>query len=366
METNTHKEMNGLTRAALCLLAGLLTGCAGVGPRSISSGRAAYNEAINTTEDEQMLLSIVKGRYGETFSLLAVNGVAANVSFASGANIQAGIGNDDYYMGNLVPFSGGLAYEENPTITYSPVHGDRYLRQLLSPVPLDILLLFISNETYTGKPFTLLANRINSIQNPGFLGSPEAQPDPRFERVIELFIELDKAGAILLVADPERAASLNVLITGYAPAWTGQVEEFLSLLGLPMLKDAGKDIVFPVYEGVKGSDVDGLAISTRSTFELLQIMKASIVVPQEHIDAGVVAIFPPKGLPGRDIHVYSSKEKPKKASVAVKHRDYWFYIDDTDMNTKLYYLMIRTLWSTSIANATEHKAAPVMTIPVSR
>ena len=40
-------------------------------------GRADYNEAINRTEDEQMLLSIVKGRYGETFSLLAVTGVAA-------------------------------------------------------------------------------------------------------------------------------------------------------------------------------------------------------------------------------------------------------------------------------------------------
>ena len=37
-------------------------------------GRADYNEAINRTEDEQMLLSIVKGRYGETFSLLAVRG----------------------------------------------------------------------------------------------------------------------------------------------------------------------------------------------------------------------------------------------------------------------------------------------------
>ena len=39
-----------------------LSGCAIVGPRSISMGRADYNEAINRTEDEQMLLSIVKGR----------------------------------------------------------------------------------------------------------------------------------------------------------------------------------------------------------------------------------------------------------------------------------------------------------------
>jgi len=87
-----------------------------VGPRSISMGRADYNEAINRTEDEQMLLSIVKGRYGETFSLLAVSGVAANVRFGANAGVEVGWGSKENYAGNLVPFSGGMAYEENPTI----------------------------------------------------------------------------------------------------------------------------------------------------------------------------------------------------------------------------------------------------------
>ena len=53
-------------------------------------GRAAYNESINKTEDEQMLLSIVKGRYGETSSLLTVSGVAANINFSAKAGVQAG------------------------------------------------------------------------------------------------------------------------------------------------------------------------------------------------------------------------------------------------------------------------------------
>ena len=106
-------------------------------------GRADYNEAINKTEDEQMLLSIVKGRYGETFSLLAVNGVAANVRFRTNAGVEAGFGPSENFDGNLVPFSGGLAYEENPTITYAPVQGEQYLRQLMSPIPLDILVLIV-------------------------------------------------------------------------------------------------------------------------------------------------------------------------------------------------------------------------------
>jgi hypothetical protein len=110
-----------------------------------------------------LLLSIVKGRYGETFSLLTVSGVAANVRFSTNAGVQAGIGPDDSFAGNLVPFSAGLAYEENPTISYAPVQGEKYLRELMSPVPLDILVLFIRSGTYSATYLNLIPNRINNM-----------------------------------------------------------------------------------------------------------------------------------------------------------------------------------------------------------
>ena len=69
-----HKDRWFLTLTTLSLVLFALSGCAMVGPKSISMGRADYNEAINRTEDEQMLLSIVKDCYGKTFSLLAARG----------------------------------------------------------------------------------------------------------------------------------------------------------------------------------------------------------------------------------------------------------------------------------------------------
>ena len=58
------KQIISLTALGLILV--VFSGCSRVGPTSISMGRAAYNEAINKTEDEQLLLAIVKERYGET------------------------------------------------------------------------------------------------------------------------------------------------------------------------------------------------------------------------------------------------------------------------------------------------------------
>lgn len=355
-----------VTLSIFCLVLCVFSGCAIVGPRSIGMGRAGYNEVINKTQDEQMLLSIVKSRYGETSSLLAVSGVAANVRFSTNAGVQAGFGPHDDYAGNLVPFSGGLAYEENPTITYVPVQGEQYLRQLMSPIPLDILILFMSNETYSGNPLVLMANRINDMQNPKFLDSSSVTPDPRFRRFIELFKELSQAGVMQLVTDPRKEAPFDILITGYGPTYSERVKEYLALLGLPMPTDTSSDIVLPVYFGIKGRQVNGVAISTRSTLDLVEILKAAIEIPQEHIDTGLAVTYPVMGLAGENVHIHAAKDKPKQTALAVKHRGYWFYIDDADMRTKLYYRTVRTLWSTSIAGATDHKAAPVLTIPVSR
>jgi hypothetical protein len=109
-----------------------------------------------------------------------------------------------------------------------------------------------------------------------------------------------------------------------------------------------------------------MAISTRSTYDLIQILIAAIDVPQEHVEAGMTINYPPMGLPGKDIHIHSSKDKPDHAVVAVKHRGHWFYIDDTDIQTKLFYKELRSIWSLSIATAADQIAAPVLTVPVSR
>jgi hypothetical protein len=329
-------------------------------------GRATYSETINRTEDEQMLLSIIKSRYGETVSLLAVSGVTANVRFSANAGVQAGFGPSEDYAGNIIPFSGGFIYEENPTITYAPVQGAQYLRQLMSPLPLDILVLSMRTGTDSARYLTILVDRINDMRNPDFLDAPSAEPDSRFERFVGLDMELRKAGVLDILANPGKEVTFNILISNYAPVYSEKVREYLALLGLSMPKGESEDIFLPVYFSVKRGELDGMAISTRSVIDLIEILSASIEIPQEHVSSGMVIHYPTMGLAGKNIHIHSSKEKPNQAAVAVRHRGYWFYIDDTDMQTKLFYRTVRTLWSVRIAAAADQTVAPVLTIPVSR
>ena len=66
-------------RSAL-LIAGVLglCGCATIGPQSITAGRGAYTEVINSTEDEQILNVLVRQRYDETFGMISVASITAN------------------------------------------------------------------------------------------------------------------------------------------------------------------------------------------------------------------------------------------------------------------------------------------------
>ena len=120
------------TRSALLVAAVLcLCGCATVGPQSITAGRGVYADVINRTEDEQILNVIVRLRYDETFGMMSVASVTANLRFSAQATTNIGVGDSDNYTGNLVPLSAGVAYEENPTISYVPLSGEDFMRRML-------------------------------------------------------------------------------------------------------------------------------------------------------------------------------------------------------------------------------------------
>ena len=55
----------------------LISGCASFGPNALRDTRLQYNEAVKATTEEQLLLNIIRLRYTDTPSSLAVSTIAA-------------------------------------------------------------------------------------------------------------------------------------------------------------------------------------------------------------------------------------------------------------------------------------------------
>ena len=129
--------------------------------------------------DRKEELSLDRIRYREPYGLLAVASITANVRIRTTVGAQFGVGPESNFSGNLVPLSAGVLYEENPTISYTPVEGQQYLRQMLSPLLLDLVVLLLSATGDSPGTLTFLIKEINGIRNPEFVTEPSAAADDR-------------------------------------------------------------------------------------------------------------------------------------------------------------------------------------------
>ena len=344
----------------------LIGGCATVGPATINNGRLSYNEAIIATDNQQILMLAVHSRYEERGNLLAVSSVTANVRVRTSASVELGFGDESNYAGNLVPFGATAMYEENPTISYTPVGGAKYMRQLFAPIPVNILAELASGMTNPAPLFTALLSSVNGIYNPDFL-TTTVEPDPRFARLVTLMDTLATAHRIHWIRDPNASVSTSIVIDRSSPGFDNEIGELLSLLGLTVINDDTQFVVLPVALALVGRQSDGIAITTRSVWDLLEILSAAIDVPEDDRRNNVAASYPPPGLPGSALRVHLADSKPDKAYVAVEHRGHWFYIDESDQATKRFFRLVGALFSVVIAeSAADISSAPVLTVPVSR
>jgi hypothetical protein len=344
--------------ALLVVTALVLSGCAVIGPQSITAGRGTYTEVINRTEDEQMLNALVRLRYDETFGMMSVSSVTANLRFRTRAGADIGIGDSENFVGNLVPLSAGVAYEENPTISYVPLSGEDFTRRMLSPVSLSEWLLFENAATEPSFLFALAVRRVNGLRNP-ILG--QEAPSPAVQRLLALYGELRASGVLDIAVDPASKAAPVFYwdIHNYEPAHRDSVSELLDLLGIEMKLD-GSVILLPLRQAIDSTG-PAVNVQTRSALDVLQIFGSGIEIPSRHLEAKIVE---PRPAAMQFMHIRSSESRPKNATVQIQFRDQWFYIDATDAQTKRIFLLLQAFIGSRLAGPGAGRQAPVLTVPV--
>ena len=65
----------------------LLAGCA-IGPKTLPFFRQSYNTALERSNNEQLLLNIVRLAYGDTPYFLNVDNIAAQLEFQTNINAE--------------------------------------------------------------------------------------------------------------------------------------------------------------------------------------------------------------------------------------------------------------------------------------
>src|SRR5262245_2225789 len=179
------------------LLVLVASGCTtGFGPRAIRGERPDYNRQIARAADAELLLNVVRLRYNDSPLFLELGGVVAQYTYDASLSVSGQIsssGSSGATVGT------GLAYSEQPTITYTPLSGEEFATRMLAPIPLDAVMLFAQSGWSAERLLLVTVQRVNDLFNaPTASGpTPDRAPDyEAFEDFAERFRRLQSAGLI--------------------------------------------------------------------------------------------------------------------------------------------------------------------------
>jgi hypothetical protein len=350
--------LNRLTAACLCL--GLLAGagCRSIGPGTVKRDRLHYSTAVADSWKEQLLLNIVKTRYGDAPAFLEVVSVVAGYSLESGVSLEgqytpAGLSGDTFAAGGV---SG--KYTDRPTISYSPLTGEKFARSLMAPVPLDALSFVIQGGVPADFILGLTAQSLEGHHNFGLYAGQVQAADPQFISVLQLLRALQQAKITEseIVKQTDRV-EIWIRIHPIDPSRTGlleQLAELKMLLGIPAKLDRVK-VVF----GIRDPEPAVIGLRTRSLMQILSTLGAGVQIQQEHLTEGGVIPMDASQVP-RGFTVHSGKEKPDKPFAAVPYDGLWFWIDRRDLASKTTLSAVTVLFNFLEGG---EKVLPVLTIP---
>ena len=401
----------------------LATGCSTFGPDTLQAQRLRYNEVVKKTTEEQLLLNIVRLRYTDTPSSLAVSTIAAQYEItrnfqltpffvASGAEVAKS------YAAVLPQF--GIAGADRPTFSLTPLDDQEFTRKLFTPVPLDGLVYLAKTTWPISTVFRLYLENLNWVSNAESASGPTPKAPPvfqDFQRGVRALQILQDRGQIVFGVEERTEAQgsplppgsitprdvIEAAKSGYeyrlddrGTGWTllkkipqpvllvdpqaaesAEMREVAQVFKLkrgltkfPLTQEALKP--FPATYPSEG--VTGIDLETRSLLQALYYVSHGIDIPAEHAAAGVVTVTrDPTGRPFDwqlvidglfRVRSIKSDERPPSAHVAVPYRGYWFYVDDTDQDTKSTFSLLMELSRLELTG--KAGPGPVLTLPLGR
>lgn len=135
---------------AALLMSLVLAECSSVGEYAISNNRIPYNEAINATSAQQLLLNLVRARDFEAPTFITPAEInSANSASATVAANPTGIGSVAGVVGAI---TGTAQVSDSPQVRYSTLTGVDLVRQISTPMNLGM----IANLETSGWPHTAL------------------------------------------------------------------------------------------------------------------------------------------------------------------------------------------------------------------
>ena len=391
---------------AVCCAA---SGC--LGPKAVQFTRMKYNEVYRLTNDEQLLMNIVRLRYADSPVFIDLPNITSQFEASAGGSYPGRAGGQSTFG------FGGVTGRDTPTLSYHPREGREIARALLTPLAAELFSV-VNAGANVEQLLVLTLNEINDVPN-----APRATT--MMPRAIEDNRAFCRGNALLARLQEREAVELSIAITdenenssdpiptadiggrdlidaakeGYAYRNSGKGEttlikrerELILRIRHPFLHDPDMEELARIFHLAPGlsqykikselaEDVahtlpkpmgqDTLYMNMRSILQMMAFLSKGVCVPAEHVAHGTAPMTPgPDGRPfdwtnvtSGVFFVHSQKKRPRESEVAVFYRDNWYYIADNDVSSRAVLAILEILFA--LQDSDVKPSGPVLTLPV--
>ncbi|MGP0064582.1 MAG: hypothetical protein ACLQGP_13415 [Isosphaeraceae bacterium] len=401
-------------RVAVLLIAWAgVSGC--VGPKAVRYTRLRYNEVVRDTNDEQLLVNIVRLRYADSPVFIDLPNITSQFEVSGRGNYLGGYGNQTPGRASLG--YGELSLRDTPTLSYHPREGREIAKALLTPLSADLLIVI--NAGANLEQLLLFAiNDINDVPN-----APQAtdlipqvaDDNSLYLHGIRLLASLRARDATELAfgtdddsddsSDPiPRGAVqgrdlLNAARDGYVYRTQGEGQMTLRkrekglylrirppYVHSPEMEEVSR--IFRLTPGLSKYRIkpelseeanqrlpnplenDTVYLNLRSVLQIMTFLSKGVCVPEEHVRSGTAPVTPgPDGRPfdwtqvtAGNFFVHAQKHRPRDAEVAVPYRGYWFYIAPNDVNSRAALAILEVVFA--LQESDGRNVGPLLTLPL--
>jgi len=350
----------------ICMLMLSATGCLRprIGPRSLPRDREMYSMSLADSWKQLTLLNLVKMRYLDPPVFVDVGNIVSSYTLLQSGSLTGNIGSGGL-TGNSAVLGGSVSFANTPTITYTPLTGNAYIKGLTTPLSAANIFRIIQNGAAADLILLSSVQSINDLQNEQASMTGIRPADPGFHRVRELLRSIQLSGAVRINVKEDDKKRETTLLTfrkkDIPPDIQAEMAELRRLLRLN--PDATEFTL--VSEPTPSSDTE-IAVMTRSIMGILQNMAAEVEVPPEDMaqHRAVPGVEAGHTLPDvvPMIRVRSAKDRPDDAFVSLRYRDTWFWVADGDLDSKRAFMQLMNLF-TAMDTGSPKESLPIVTIP---
>ena len=353
----------------------MATGCKSLGPRTIRADRFNYNQEGAQSGNEQMLLNLLRVRYGEPIYFLEVASMLSQYTFVAGAELSRWENDLNVWKNPALraiyavdsdpsaqdTWAVNLSYSDRPTITYAPLQGEAFANRVMSPIPPATVFYLSQSGWSIDRLLECCVQRIGNTRNAPIHDIREADfwSTVKFRTIAALLKKIQDAGRLQLSVEVDPTHQVSYLYP--ARDVTGFEEEALELSEL-----LGIALDVERLKIVPGGSVAGkneLVMQTRSLLGVLNALAQAITPPDKHKESGQVltaSADEEEVLTRPWLTVEHSIRPHAGAFVQVYYNGYWWFIRKTDWTSKRTFALLAYLFS---LQASETAAAlPVVTV----